>query len=119
MIDQRHEKRVRIVQSLFSQSFGGKEEESSEEETVGKILKNKDEIDPLIEKYASRYPIQKIAKMDLAILRLSIWELMFDRKNPEKVVIDEAVELAKEFGNEKSYAFVNGVLGSILSNHKF
>jgi len=57
---------------------------------------------------------------DLAILRLGVWELAVDvdKKVPEKVVIDEAVELAKTFGTESSPGFVNGVLGTILKNMK-
>ncbi len=111
MVDKRHLKRIKIIQSLFAKSF--KSHQSTDAE-LQPILSHLPEIDKTIERHASRYPIKKIAKIDLAILRLSIWELVFDRSNPEKVVVDEAVELAKEFGTEKSYAFVNGVLGSIL-----
>jgi N utilization substance protein B len=49
----------------------------------------------------------------LAILQLAIYELLIEKKEPPKVIIDEAVELAKEFGSEKSYAFVNAILGKV------
>ena len=58
------------------------------------------------------WPIEKINRIDLAILHLSIYELL-NEKTPPKVVIDEAVELAKEFGSEASGSFVNGVLGTV------
>jgi N utilization substance protein B len=53
-------------------------------------------------------------KIDLAILRLAVFELIIENSQPPKVIIDEAVELAKEFGSESSSKFVNGVLGTIL-----
>lgn len=73
-------------------------------------------IDPLIEKSAPAFPLEGIAKIDVAILRLATFELLFEKKEPPKVIIDEAVELAKEFGGEGSPAFVNGVLGTLLKN---
>ena len=75
-------------------------------------------IDPLIEKAAPEFPLDKIGKVDLAILRLAVYELVVDKKEPEKVIIDEAVELAKVFGGDGSPPFVNGVLGSILEKNK-
>jgi N utilization substance protein B len=59
------------------------------------------------------WKIEEMAKIDVAILRLAVWELFFEKETPKKTVIDEAVELAKEFGNEKAPAFINGVLGRI------
>ena len=110
-MDKRHQHRIKLVQNLFAYSFD-KQKNSS----LDTILTHIEEIDKTIEDYAPRYPIDKIAKIDLAILRLSIYEIMFEKKNPVKVVIDEAIILAKEFGTEKSYAFINGVLGAVLKN---
>ena len=76
-------------------------------------MKQKPAIDQYILKAAPRWPLERINKIDLAILRLAIWELCFQKKEPPKVIIDEAVELAKEFGGENSPSFVNGVLGTI------
>lgn len=55
-----------------------------------------------------------MAKIDVAILRLAVYEFLFDKETPHKTIIDEAVELAKEFGNDKSPGFINGVLGKII-----
>ena len=72
----------------------------------------------LLKKYAPSWPIDQIATMDLAILRLSIWELAFkDKKEPYKVVVDEAVEIAKEYGTGTSGGFINGVLGTIIKTY--
>ena len=116
-MDARHLKRISIIKTLFALSFNRKQtQEANIDPTITKIIKSFKQIDEIIEKYAPKYPVEKISKIDLAILRLSVYELMLDKKNPPKVIIDEAVELAKEYGNEKSYSFINGVLGSLLKN---
>jgi len=77
------------------------------------IVKNLPEVDKLIEKYAPEWPISQIARIDLSVLRLGAYELVYKHDVPPKVAIDEAVELAKEFGGQNSSKFINGVLGSI------
>ena len=74
------------------------------------------DIDGRIARAAPEWPVDKIAKIDLAVLRLAVFELTVDKKEPPKVIIDEAIELAKEYGNEHSWQFVNGVLGTILKS---
>jgi len=86
-----------------------------DEATTKEIISHLDQIDHHIQKHAPKYPLDKIAKIDKSILRLAIYELMVEKKEPVKVVINEAIELAKELGNERSYAFINAVLGSINS----
>lgn len=112
MIDSRHVKREQKLQKLFSLGFA----HTRIDPDVQDIAKHLVAIDEEIKEHATRYPLEKIAKVDLAILRLAIYELHVEKKNPPKVIIDEAITLAKEFGNEKSYAFVNGVLGSVLKH---
>lgn len=109
--DPRHQKRRKIVQSLFAESFI-KQPNSNEQDLID-IFNKKKEIDEEIIKAAPAWPIENINKIDLAILRLSVYELL-EGKAPPKVVIDEAVELAKEFGAESSPSFVNGVLGTVF-----
>lgn len=117
MIDIRHQNRINIIKTLFSLSFQDDRSLIKEDDLVlNKILENNAELEKIIGKYASRYPIEKISKIDLAILKLSVYELIIDKKNPPKVIIDEAVELAKEFGNSRSYSFINGVLGTALKD---
>lgn len=77
-------------------------------------LKNQKKVDDYIIPAAPEWPIDQIAKMDKAILRMSIYELLIKRDVPPKVAINEAVELAKEFGGDNSSKFVNGVLGTIF-----
>jgi len=71
-------------------------------------------IDEKITKIAPEYPIEKINKIDLAILRLAVYEMEIEKDKPPKVTVDEAIELAKEFGGETSPAFINGALGNLL-----
>jgi len=116
MIDIRHQNRINIVKKLFQLSFNKESTKELQKENpiLKKILENELPIEETITRHASRYPIDKISKIDLAILKLSIYELLFEKKNPPKVIINEAIELAKEYGNDRSYSFINGVLGAIL-----
>ena len=81
------------------------------------VVKNLDQIDKEIEKSAPDWPIEQISLIDKSILRLAIFELKFSKNVPLKVVINEAVELAKQFGGENSSKFINGVLGSVFENN--
>ena len=110
--DPRHKRRQRLVKQLFAYSFNNLPEPH---ETAQELLQNIDAIDSIITINAPEWPIAQINKIDLAILRLAVFELS-ETKTPPKVVIDEAVELGKEFGTNSSAKFINGVLGSYLKN---
>lgn len=112
--DPRHKKRRGVVKDLFAESFT--KQKKLNELTV-KILARKKTIDKEIAKAAPSWPIDKLNRIDLAILRLAVYE-MRQAQTPPKVIIDEAVELAKEFGGENSPSFVNGVLGTIYGEGK-
>ncbi|MEZ3474312.1 MAG: transcription antitermination factor NusB [Lachnospiraceae bacterium] len=75
-----------------------------------KIIEKLDEIDAMINKQAKGWTTQRMGKVDLTILRLAVYEIVFDEDVPTGVAINEAVELAKRFGQEESSGFVNGVL---------
>lgn len=108
--DPRHRLRIRQVQSLFSSSF-----QKKPDALVMPIWESLSSIDPLIVAGAPEWPLEKLNPIDLAILRLAVFELVIDRKAPYKVIIDEAVEIAKEYGSDSSPAFINGALGKIIS----
>lgn len=110
--DPRHIRRIKQMQQLFSLSF----RPDSTPKSLKPLLESMNAIDTHIRGAAPDWPTDKIAKIDLAILRLAIWELAYEKKEPPKVVIDEAVELAKSYGNEHSAQFINGVLGTVLKN---
>ena len=103
------------MQALFTWQFKrGKKGAKSIQTIISKTL----EIDKLIEQSAPDRPIEQINRIDLSILRLAIFELIMEKDIPPKVVVDEAVELGKEFGSQSSASFVNGVLGKVIEIKK-
>jgi len=110
--DPRHKRRQKTVQSLFAWGFN---QTSQLTPTGKKVVEKLTKIDKMINDCAPKWPLEKINRIDLAILRLATYELIFDKKIPDKVSINEAVELAKEFGSENSASFVNGALGAVFN----
>jgi len=80
------------------------------------ILPITNELDQLIAKYAPEWPMDQIAAIDRNILRMSLWEFAVFHETPIKVAINEAVELAKQYGSDSAPRFVNGVLGSLAEH---
>jgi len=85
------------------------------EELVKGVLQHKPDLDALIKKFAPAFPPEQMSVIDRNILRLAIFEILFDDKTPIKVAINEAIELAKGFGSDSSPRLINGVLGSITT----
>ncbi len=83
-------------------------------ELILAVDNNKENIDTIIEQSIENWGIERLTKIDLNILRLAIVEIVYLKDTPIKVVINEAVELAKTFGTDNSSKFVNGVLGKII-----
>ncbi len=82
-------------------------------EKVEKIFSRLAEIDSLIQENVKGYTFDRISKVSLAVMRLGVYEIMFDEDIPDGVAISEAMEIAATYEDEKSKAFVNGVLGSV------
>ncbi len=108
--DPRHLKRTKLMTALFTWDFLKRKAPKK----ISSIVNNLPQIDELISKAAKDRPLSEINKIDLAILRLAIFELIMEKGTPPKVVIDEAVELGKEFGSDSSSSFINGALGQVL-----
>jgi N utilization substance protein B len=111
-LDPRHIKREKAIKALFSSSFGQK---SKKNKLANQIIKKIGQIDKIITQNAPEWPLKQINKVDLAILRLALYELIIKPNEPPKVIIDEAVELGKKYGSESTPSFINGVLGAILN----
>ncbi len=107
--DPRHKKRQKIIEELFELDF----HKQKVDKDASRIYAKRGEIDKYIEKAAPEFPVEKINKIDLAILRLAVYELFLEKKEPSRVIIDEAIELAKEYGGDTSPQFVNGALGNL------
>lgn len=132
----RHISRSIVMQSLYEWDFGkmkqdlmslthknteqfgaGLEETAFIFELAEGVLKNRETIDKIIEKTAPDWPLSQINLLDRNILRIGIYELLYEDKDavPPKVAINEAIELAKNYGGENSRRFINGVLGTVYS----
>ncbi len=136
--DPRHLARILALQSLFTKYFAQEDivtdmipvtelltiDEIEEYDTglfekiTEGVVKNINEIDKMITKYAPQWPIKQMKLVDLQILRIAIYEGFVEKITPPKVSIDEAIEIAKDFGGESSGKFVNGVLGAIYEETK-
>lgn len=128
----RHKIRARAVKLIYEWQFRGDKElpeflaermkgatlapEDAKfiENRLAGVAKEIEKIDEGIEKAAPEWPIEQVALIDLAILRFSVYELLFCEDVPPKVAIDEAVELGKTYGGDNSSKFINGVLGTIF-----
>jgi N utilization substance protein B len=102
-----------VVERILATGELSEENAAFIRELVGGVVQNREEIDRSIQRFAPAWPVEQLAIIDRNILRLAIFEILFDNRVPVKVAISEAVELAKSYGSENSYRFVNGVLGSI------
>ena len=109
--DPRHLRRIKTFKSLFAKSFTPQEPFN---QLAKKIEKKQEEIDEIIKKSATEWPLDQINKTDIAILRLAVYELLYKKDTPTKVIIDEAIEIAKKYGSKSSGSFVNGALASAL-----
>ena len=130
----RRELREQIFKFIFRVEFNSKEEMAEqekfffeddelvikEEDTAyistksNKILEKLEEIDEMINQQAKGWTTERMSKVDLTIIRLAVYEIKFDEDVPTGVAINEAVELAKKFGQEESSGFVNGVLAKFV-----
>ena len=132
----RHLARTLAMQSLFIWDFNGQNNEQLEETVHGVfenfapnfndqdfvqniiegVINNLPKINEYIIKYATEWPLDQITNVDRNILRIGVYELIFNNDIPSRVAINEAIEIAKTFGGESSGKFVNGVLGAIYKD---
>ncbi len=84
-------------------------------EIVSGIVQNHSDIDDRIESFSQSWSLERMPAVDRAILRVAVWEILFNDEVPDAVAISEAVELAKEYSTDDSGTFVNGILGAIAS----
>ena len=112
-IDSVGHKAEEILDRLLAEQPLSEENNSFVRELVSGVIQNRENIDLSIIKFAPAWPLEQIPLIDRNILRLAIFEILLDNRVPIKVAINEAVELAKNFGGDSSARFVNGVLGSV------
>lgn len=102
---------------LFLENFDFNDDETEYiSVTVPQIIDNIEEIDFLIENNLEGWSLKRLAKVDRAILRIAVFEMLFRDDIPSEVSINEAIEIAKTYGSSDSQKFINGILGSIYRN---
>ena len=131
----RHLARIVALQTLFELEFAANSPDSVLERTlkvkslggdgagfagelVHGVLDNREQLNSTIKRFATTFPVDQLSPMDRNILGIALYEITISKKTPAKVAVNEAVELAKEFGSDTSPKFINGVLGGVLSNDK-
>jgi len=138
MASYRHLARSCVMQALFELEFNDMKAERLSEgvlerilvefapklterefayDTLKGVLKNRKKILAIIQKYAPQWPIEKIAKIDRAILEIGVYEIAFAKDIPAVVAINEGIEIAKHFGDDNSSKFINGVLSSVMKDY--
>ena len=119
-VDSRHVLREALLQDVFACTFTqitiDRLEHQENKEVVSQLLSEINELDAEIQAVASERPLHEINKVDLAIMRLIMFE-SHHKKTPKKVLLDEAIELAKTFGSDSSPKFINGALAQLLLGH--
>ncbi len=116
-VDLAHHSPVEVFQDRLEEMPLSDELAEFARQIVFGVLPRIQDLDHLIAKYAPEWPLDQVAVIDRNILRMALWEFAVQRETPLKVAINEAVELAKQFGSDSAPRFVNGVLGS-LAEHK-
>lgn len=132
----RHLARTCVMQTIFELDFNKKDspkivlerilkefapkltETKYAYKTLKGVVDNKKEIYKIIHKYAPQWPVDKIARIDRAVLEIGVYEIVFNKEIPDIVAINEGVEIAKHFGDENSPKFINGVLSSVMKKCK-
>ena len=114
-VDSAHHPPGQILNRLLEESPLSDDAAAFARQLVQGVIDNGERLDEIIRKNAPAWPLEQVAAVDRNILRLAIYEVVVDNKVPMRAAINEAVELAKEFGGEASPKFVNGVLGSVAA----
>ena len=121
----RREEREHLFKLLFCKDFHDAEElpeqiglymeqQETADEKLEAVVNAEGSIDMVLANAASGWKLNRMGKAELAILRIAVYEMLYDEEVPEKVAINEAVELAKKYGSDMSSGFVNGVLAKVV-----
>lgn len=141
MASYRHLARIAVMQTIFEYEFTRGSDNASDadpnkmlaynlrqvaskikdasfaEETLNGVVENQEKIYEIIKKNAPEWPVEKIAPVDRAILEIGVYEIAFSGDVPPVVAINEAIEIAKVYGDTNSAKFINGVLSAVMTDH--
>ena len=118
----KRKERIQVLEILYQMEFQEKELEIQPAEikkTVLDILNHKEQIDQILSRHSQNWKLNRMALLDLSILRLAVYEILFSKKEESpNIFINEAVEIAKIYGSSDSSRFINGILDSITSKER-
>lgn len=112
-VDERRLKRIRRFEAMFAFAFGKDTFDPEFKSYITQFQEKQTDIDQMIAEAAPEWPIDQMNRVDLSILRVFLYEFL-TKKTPKKVLVNEAIEIAKLYGTENSPKFVNGVLGKLV-----
>lgn len=142
MASYRHLARIAVMQTIFEYEFSRNDDPEKDikpyeklvynikqlaskikdvsfaQETLKGVIENQDKIYEIIQTNAPEWPVEKIAPVDRAILEIGVYEVVFSEDIPPVVAINEAIEIAKVYGDTNSAKFINGVLSAVMTKHK-
>ena len=113
------EDRQEQIDLVLEQERLGDNDKKYVEDMIGGIYKNLSEIDSLIEKGLKGWTLDRISKVELAILRIALYEMKYREDIPIKVSFNEAIELTKRYSGQDKSAFINGLLGRYITNDEY
>ena len=117
--EEKRQNRVKTLESLYEMEFQDRPARRNVNPQAKAVQARKAEIDHLISKYSQNWKISRMALLDLNILRIAVYEILFsETKESPKIFINEAVDLAKAYGGSDSSKFINGILDSIAKNEE-
>lgn len=107
---------ARDLAAFWAQRRAASEVRAFAETLIGGVDQHRSEIDALVARHATHWSIDRMAAVDRNVLRLAVYELLYARDVPERVVLNEAIEIAKKYGTDESGSFVNGILDHIVKH---
>lgn len=113
--DSVHHDPQQVIDNRLTDESSDVEGESFARRLFFAVLQNQAQLDAVIQQHAPEWPLDQVAIIDRNLLRMALCEMTILRDAPVKVVINEAIELAKDFGSDSSSRFINGVLGSVVT----
>jgi N utilization substance protein B len=112
-IDTTHHPAGTVLDQRLAEDPLPDEGEAFARELITGVMQHQAELDELIQRYAPEWPVDQMAVVDRNVLRMAVYEMLFDEEVPPVVAIDEAIEIARKFGSEESGAFINGILDAV------
>lgn len=114
---EKYDRAQQFFPAIWEANLAGEEESAFAKDLLKGVYDHFDDVRETIEEFAPEWPFEKIAGLDRAILQIGVYEIRYTKDVPPVVAIDEAIEIAKEFGSDNGAKFVNGVLSAVMGKY--